>query len=136
MNIRNTLLAIAALPIATTAAATENADVVARVQLADGSETTAHAVLERGETARLKISGDYSIDLTHRQGEDGEVIYEYRFPPLEWKGIQHLAHGHTPYGRDIRNAGWLRCVRKWRDVRISPGRHHACMPWIGVGDEI
>ena len=84
MNIRNTLLAIAALPIATTAAATENADVVARVQLADGSETTAHAVLERGETARLKISGDYSIDLTHRQGEDGEVIYEYRF--LRWNG--------------------------------------------------
>ena len=84
MKIRNTLLAIAALSMAAAAGATDNADVLARVQLPDGSETTAHAVLERGETARLKINDDYSIDLTHRQGEDGEVIYEYGF--LRWNG--------------------------------------------------
>ncbi|MEM1438262.1 MAG: hypothetical protein AAF680_00115 [Pseudomonadota bacterium] len=98
MRIRSTLLAIAFVALSTPAGAGNGADVVARIQLADGSETTAHAFLERGETARLKVDSGYSIDLTYREGEDGDVIYEYRF--LRWNGkafsILHTANRRMP----------------------------------------
>ena len=98
MNIRSTLLALGAFAVSASSSAGDAAEVTARIQLQGECEEFVSAILLLGESQRLAIDDQYSIDLIHGRDSGGSITYEYRLHQREAGSfaVRHVAIRELP----------------------------------------